>query len=203
MSQKNSTYAKLRAMKNSPIRLLPLLVLPSVFAVAATRATAAKTPSKPVVHCKTMSQKATFATQVTAADQRRYAAMVKMDMKALAPLLANDLTYARSTGIVQNKAGFLDEVKNGKMRYRKIESKPTVRVYGETAILTGTAYFELVRYGKEEAVTAVYTSVYVLNGQGSNRRWQLAAWQSNFTPTKKILDHIKNYNKNVAKKPTN
>lgn len=191
-------------MKNSPIRLLTLLVLPSVFAASASQAKTVKMPTQPVVCIKTMSRNTVFATQVAAADQRRYAAMVKADIKALAPLLSDDLTYTRSTGIVQSKAGLLNEVKNGKMRYRKIESKnPTIRIHGETAIVTGTAFFELVRYGKAEAVTAVFTSVYVLNGKAGNRRWQLSAWQSNFTPTKKTLNHIDNYNKNTAKKSAN
>lgn len=126
--------------------------------------------------------------------------MVKADVKALSPMLSDDLTYVRSTGVVQTKIGLLNEVKNGKMRYRKIESqKPMIRFYGETAIVNGLAYFELVRYGKEEDVLAVFTAVYVLNGKGTGLHWQLAAWQSNLTPTKKHLAAIGNYKENTDK----
>lgn len=59
------------------------------------------------------------------------------------------------------------------------------RFYGEKAIVNSLTYFKLAHYGKEEDVLAVFTAVYVSKGKRADRHWQLAAWQSNLTPTKK------------------
>lgn len=187
-------------MKISRLSAYSLLVLPALFVAPTLAKTTASKPAVKHDH-KPQTQKEIYTAQILTTDKSRYAAMVKADAEALAPLLTEDLTYIRSTGVVQTKHGLLDEVKSGKMRYQKIESQnSTIRIHGETAILTGQAYFELVRYGKEEDVMAVFTSVYVLNGKPGARHWQLAAWQSNLTPTKKHLAAIEEYNKKSVQK---
>lgn len=169
-------------MKISRLPFCSLLALPALFVAPVLSKPTAVKQSIAATELNCIPK----ADQILAVEKSRYAAMVKADVAALKPMLADDLTYIRSTGVVQNKAGLLDEVKSRKMRYQKIEpQKPTIRIHGDTAIVTGQTYFELVRYGKEEDVMAVFTAVYVLNGKPGQRHWQLAAWQSNLTPTKK------------------
>ncbi len=186
-------------MNISRLRRYFLLALPALFVTPGIAVPTAANAPAVTTKSNRNPQTEVFTAQILAAEKRRYAAMVKADVKALSPLLSNDLTYIRSTGVMQTKIGLLDEVKSGKMRYQKIEPQRTkVRFYGQTAIVTGLTYFELVRYGKEEDVLAVFTAVYVSNGKGTDRHWQLAAWQSNLTPTKKHIIEGNTAEKNTA-----
>ena len=117
--------------------------------------------------------------EVLAQDARRIEAMTKADAQALGEILRDDLTYIHSSGPLETKAQVLDEITSGKLRYRAIEpSEQTVRVFGDTAIVTGRAQLRVTSGGKPLGFWVRFTEVWVR----ANNAWQLAAWQSTRLP---------------------
>jgi hypothetical protein len=119
--------------------------------------------------------KAAAADVVKAAELKRFEAATKSDFDTLDKLLAEDLTYTHSTGILETKAVFLDSLKSGKLQFRTIEPADLqVRVYGTTAVITGTAKVSVVSKGEPKDIALRFTDVWV-NRAGE---WQMVAWQS-------------------------
>ena len=70
--------------------------------------------------CACSSLQANPAESVEQVERRRFAAMVAQDIAALEPMLAKELTYGHSNGEFQDKAQFLDTIRNGRLRYEAI-----------------------------------------------------------------------------------
>jgi hypothetical protein len=118
------------------------------------------------------------ADDLATAHAERFAAMVAGDLDALAPMLADELTYAHSDGRVETREQFLASLAGGGLVYLAIasEGESALRRYGdgEVGVITGAARLR-VRLGEREGeMTLRYTSVYVLR----DGRWRLAAWHS-------------------------
>jgi ketosteroid isomerase-like protein len=124
---------------------------------------------------ETKPTKGTAAEVVKAAELKRFEAAVKVDLDALGKMLADDLTYTHSTGVLETKAVFLESLKSGKLQFKKIEPGDLqVRVYGTTAIINGTAAVSVVSDGQPKDIKLRFTDVWA-NRAG---RWQMVAWQS-------------------------
>ena len=113
--------------------------------------------------------------EVRKAESDRFAAMVKGDLTALERLLASDLVYTHGDGRVVDKAVFIAELKTGDFKYVSIDPGDLkVRVYGETAIVTGTSGMSVVNKGAPAKIRIVYTNVQVRRS-GS---WQMVTWHA-------------------------
>jgi ketosteroid isomerase-like protein len=116
---------------------------------------------------------------VAAAEKKRFAAMIAGDVAILAPLLADDLTYTHSSGRVDTKAQFLDNLRSGQQKYFSIAPEDTaVRVYGDTAVSTGRSAMHVSAAGQEMRFRIQFTDVWVRR----DGRWQMVAWQSTRLP---------------------
>lgn len=99
-------------------------------------------------------------------------AAVKQDSAALAKFLADDLQYAHAGGQTQNKEQYIAAVMKGPPRYESFTfSDVTVRLYGETGVLTG---FVDVKIPGRDSFRVRTLQVYTRN----NGQWQMAAHQS-------------------------
>ena len=99
-------------------------------------------------------------------------AAIKQDKSGLERWLADDLVYAHSNGLKQNKAEYIASVTGGPAHYETFkESDVKISIYGIAAVLTG---LEDVTPGKGESYRVRTLEVYVKN----NGRWQMAAHQS-------------------------
>ena len=117
--------------------------------------------------------------EVREVNDRRFAAMVKADTAELGRLLADDLTYTHSTGVVETKEQFLAAISSQATRYRSIEpSEVRIRVYGEAAVVTGKVAMQATSRGQDLAFTARFTAVYARLGDA----WKLVAWQTTRLP---------------------
>jgi hypothetical protein len=127
-----------------------------------------------------LAQGSSTEATVRALEARRTDAMVKADIATLGTLLSDDLTYFHSSGLVDTKASFIGLLKSGDLKYRSIAmSDMTVRIYGETAILTGRAVMVSKRVNAAEATNHLnFTSVWVR----ANGTWKYVAWQSTKLP---------------------
>lgn len=148
-------------------RMLTFVLMLSAAAAGAVPVTAGQGPA------------AKTGDAVKALDQKRFEAMTKNDLDTLGTLLADDLTYHHSSGAADSKAAYIETLRTGKTRYHTIEpSDVSVRVYGTTAIVTGTAKLSFTSNGQPVNATLRYTDVWVQRGNA----WQMVAWQSTRLP---------------------
>lgn len=118
-----------------------------------------------------------FATeqQIIEAEKGWAAAVLAKDFGKLDSMLAPGLIYAHATGIVDNKAQYLQKMKSGKQNYAGVEHKSTkVQMYGDAAV----AHSMMRMHGTNAAgpfddqVMAIHLWV------KSNGKWLLAAHQT-------------------------
>jgi uncharacterized protein (TIGR02246 family) len=112
---------------------------------------------------------------IKAAEKAWAVATVAGDAAALDKLLADDLTYTHSTGDTDNKRVFVANLK-GALKYHKLDHEAmTVRVYGNTAVVTATAQLATSRNGAQPA-PAHLRFIHVWVQQAG--KWRLVAHQS-------------------------
>jgi hypothetical protein len=118
---------------------------------------------------------------VLAAQRERLQAMVRGDLDALGRMLPDDLTYTHASGVADTKASLLESIKAGRLKYKAFDpGQPRVRIYGNTAVLTGTATVQVESATIGPAPFQIlFMDVYVRKADG---RWQGVAWQSTRPP---------------------
>ena len=117
------------------------------------------------------------ATETTVADleKQRFAALVSKDYAYLDKVLAEDLYYCHSNGLIDNKSSFIQSIKDGKLTYQEmVPEELKVRVYGKTAVITGLCSAKVLSNGQQINTRFRFTDVYVKNKAG----WQIVSWQS-------------------------
>jgi ketosteroid isomerase-like protein len=103
-------------------------------------------------------------------------AMVKRDAAALDGILANDYTGTNADGIVSTKAQYLASLKSGKdVISSLVLDDMRVRVYGDTAVVTGRSTAKEVSEGKDISTQFRWTDMWVKDYAG---RWQCVASHS-------------------------
>ena len=101
-------------------------------------------------------------------------ALVQEDASALDRIFADEFIYTSTTGELINKGQQLEAIKSGdlKIEYGKSD-EVRVRVYGNTAVMTGRFIAKGAYKGKVFEAPERYTTVWVKR----QRRWQLVAEQ--------------------------
>ena len=108
-------------------------------------------------------------------DAARFRAMIDADAAALDRVLADDLVYTHTTGRVDTKPAFIDALVSETLSYDAITTRDTVvRFYGDAAVVTGAADFDVSGGGQQFSFPLRYTSVY----EWSDGSWRLVSWQS-------------------------
>ena len=108
--------------------------------------------------------------QVRQVEARRYDAMARNDLAALGDLLADDLTYTHSQGVVNTKAQMLASLESGALRYRSVTTDDVqIRVYGDAAVVTGAAVLAVTAGGHDVSVPVRFIAVYARQ----DGRWRL------------------------------
>ena len=111
-------------------------------------------------------------------DRLRFAADRRADAAALDSLLADDVTYVRSSGAVDGKAEYLRAL-GATGQYALDSLVPadlSVRVFGEAAVVTGRLIVKL------RAQPAPYTIRFTDVWARRRGRWQLVAFQATRLP---------------------
>jgi ketosteroid isomerase-like protein len=113
-------------------------------------------------------------------EDRRIKALIDDDFATLEAIFADDLTYTHSNALVDSKASYMAALRSGKTKYEAVDRQPAVvRLYGDTAIMTGEASVAL--RGQPTPIVLRYTLVYVRQQD----RWRMTAWQSTRLPQAK------------------
>jgi hypothetical protein len=105
----------------------------------------------------------------------RFDAALRGDVATLDRLLADDLDYCTFRGDCETKAQYIGEVKSGRLKYVSIQ--PTVdrvKLYADTATVTGRATVTAVRDGVEHTIHISWAGVLAWR----DARWQLTTWTS-------------------------
>jgi ketosteroid isomerase-like protein len=112
--------------------------------------------------------------QVLDAEKAWIAALTSNDHSSLDKIVAPDLIYTHSTGLVENKADYMKAVSTFQ-KYKTLEHQnPAVRVYGDAAVVSSTAHMTGSTRGTPFDNTLRLIHVWVKQGG----KWQLAAHQT-------------------------
>ncbi len=110
----------------------------------------------------------------------RAAAAVKGDVATLEKQTSDNYTFINLYGQMSDKSQMVDNFRTGRTKLTSNEvSDMKVRVYGNTAVITGKADVAGTMAGKDTKGQIMFTRVYVKKG-GS---WQSVAFQQTLVPT--------------------
>jgi ketosteroid isomerase-like protein len=112
---------------------------------------------------------------IESVERARFAAMTQQDVKALQPMLADDLIYCHSNGRCESKAQLLESIRTGRIRYRAVDIlslRP--RTAAGAVIVNGSIAVDGTMDGVAVKMQMVYMGVYVRR----DGQWRLAAWQA-------------------------
>ena len=120
------------------------------------------------------------ADEAMQAEMARYAAQTANDFAAMEKLFGNDLTYNHSSAATDTKATYIDSMRSGRVKYRKMSPNGDVktRTYGCLAIITGTAVYEVTAGGEDRTVPLRYTAIWAKRPSGI----EFVSWQSTGIP---------------------
>ena len=117
--------------------------------------------------------------QVKALLEQRRQAVLKGDAATLAALTADDYARVGPDGRMQNKTEYLQTFKDGSVKYQSIDVKDEkIRVYGNTAVTTGTAAIKGTNKGQDISGNYAVTQVFVKR----NGNWQAVSFHSTKVP---------------------
>lgn len=113
-------------------------------------------------------------------EARRCKALVDVDIETLDELFSERLTHVHTTGLVQDKAGFLAGLA-AKRPFLSVERGPlTIQVYGEAAVMTGSMLNKGRKTGQVQPVElAAYATQILVREDG---RWRYVHFQATTGP---------------------
>jgi hypothetical protein len=120
------------------------------------------------------------ADEAVKAEMSRYAAQTSNDFAAMEKLFGSDLTYNHSSAATDDKAKYIDGMRSGRTKYRKMtpNADTKTRTYGCLAIITGTAVYEVTSAGQDRTVPLRYTAIWAKRPSGI----EFVSWQSTGIP---------------------
>ncbi len=111
--------------------------------------------------------------------KKKFDWLIGKDYDSLSILLDDRIQYIHSNGWIQSKGEILDDLRTGKLFYKKITIKESsTRLYSNTALANGLGTFEGVTDGKAFLMDLRYTEVYIK----SNNHWKLVSRHANRMP---------------------
>ena len=113
---------------------------------------------------------------VRQADDARVAATIAGDRAKLEAIFSDDLNYAHSTGVVNDKATFVVALTDGHLKHQSItfeERKFSVAAPG-VVLATGRCLVKETKDGKPAELHLNFLEVWRLEGD----TWRFLAWQS-------------------------
>jgi len=120
------------------------------------------------------------ADEAMKAEMARYTAQTANDFAAMEKLFGSDLTYNHSSAATDSKASYIDSMRSGRVKYRKMtpNNDLTTRTYGCLALITGTAVYEVTSAGQDRTVPLRFTTIWAKRPSGI----EFVSWQSTGIP---------------------
>jgi len=120
------------------------------------------------------------ADETMKAELARYAAQTSNDFAAMERLFGADLVYNHSSARTDDKTRYIDGMRSGGTRYRKMTHNADVktRTFGCLGIITGTAVYEVTSGGQDRTVPLRFTAIWAKRPSGI----EFVSWQSTGIP---------------------
>ena len=118
-------------IKNSTI-----LILSTVFILMGCKQNSNKSEKENIKNSSTVQQESLSIEEVQQAVLIFNKAMIDPTVELMKGLCAEELTYGHSSGLIQNKAEFIDDIVNGPFDFISLEApEQTIHISGNTAIV--------------------------------------------------------------------
>ena len=125
------------------------------------------------------SARADTGDQIEQLEQQRSQAIINGDMATLDAMYASEWFYNRAGGDSLSKAAYFAFLTSGDVKVRKaVREDVTIRVYGDTAVVTGVQHIDVNLKGEDRKVDLRYLHVWVKGSGG----WKLVARQATNLP---------------------
>lgn len=113
--------------------------------------------------------------EIRALEVRRYEAMLRGDVDALAALFSERAVYAHSDATRDSKAEYLASLSTGSLRYLKIghTTEMVLEAGPDAAAAIGRMDASIIRNGAEKCIASLTLAVWVREGG----EWRLLAYQ--------------------------
>ncbi len=113
---------------------------------------------------------------VRQADDARVAATIAADRAKLSAIFSDDLNYAHSSGMVNDKAAYIDTIVSGHTKYFSIEYEQRKFTPGAPGIvlMIGRCHIKSANDGQPLDLRLNFLAVWRLEGGA----WRFLAWQS-------------------------
>ena len=119
------------------------------------------------------------AADVEKMEQKRLRAVIEADMPTLNAIYADDFFYNTSSGPSLTKSEYLPRYASGELKVNAVDSEArNIRIYDNTALVTGIAHVTLTTKGETKTVHLRYLNVWVKRANG----WVLVARQGTNLP---------------------
>lgn len=115
---------------------------------------------------------------VAAMDKEYQAAVKRNDAETMARILADDFVLITGSGKAYTKADMLDDARKGDVYERNDEEVQTVRVWGDTAVVTAKLWEKYTSEGKSYDHKFWFSDTYVRTRAG----WKYVFGQSSTPP---------------------
>jgi ketosteroid isomerase-like protein len=126
-------------------------------------------------HEETLSATVSAVDEIKALEETRNQAVLKGDVAALDRMTSDDYTFITLRGELRTKAEILKGFASGAFKYQSREiSDLKVRLYGDSAVVTGRSSQKGTENGKDYSGAYWFTRVYVKQ----NGRWVSVALQT-------------------------
>lgn len=119
--------------------------------------------------------------EVEAAEERRWTAQLEADTATLEELLADELSYTHSNGLVDTKASYVAAIADEVFDYRSADrTDVNVVVIGDTAMVTGRVAMHVVAGPRDVHLDSRYSAIWVRR----DGAWRFLCWQSTPIPSR-------------------
>ena len=122
---------------------------------------------------------AAVVKQIEQLEEARNQAILKGDAAAIERMTADDYTFVTLKGELRTKAEIVKGFSSGAFKYQsRTISDLNIRVYGDTAVVTGRSVQKGIENGKDYSGDYWFTRVYVKQ----NGAWMTVALQTTMVP---------------------
>ena len=126
-----------------------------------------------------MTRNLELEMQILKLERERLTAMIDADSEALDAILSDELTYVHTTTREDSKKSLIQSLVRGTLSYESMDTNDVkVRIYGDAAVVTGSAEIKVSTGGRLLEFSILFTDVYAKR----EGRWQMVAWQSTRKP---------------------
>ena len=152
------------------IKSRTILILSTVFILMGCKQNANKSEKENIENSSTVQQESLSIEEVQQAVLIFNKAMVDPSVELMEGLCTEELTYGHSSGLIQNKAEFIDDIVNGPFDFISLEApEQTIHISGNTAIVRHIFLAKATNAGEAVDIRIGNVQVYQKGGDGKLR----------------------------------